>query len=68
MKEIVFSVEESQDGSFFAKAINHAIFTQCDTLEQLNLMIRDAVRCYFNEGEMLGLIHLHVTCKEIFSL
>jgi hypothetical protein len=28
MKEIVFLVEESQDGGYFASAINHSILTQ----------------------------------------
>jgi len=32
MKEIVFLVEESPDSGYFARAINHSIFTQGDTI------------------------------------
>jgi predicted RNase H-like HicB family nuclease len=68
MKEIVFLVEESQDGGYFARAINHSIFTQGDTIEELKPMISDAVRCHFEEEEMPSLIHLHVTHEETFAL
>jgi len=68
MKEIVFLVEESQDGGYFARAVNHSIFTQADTVEELKPMISDAVRCYFDEPEMPELIHLHVTREETYSL
>lgn len=61
MKEIVFLVEESQDGGFFARAVKQSIFTQADTIEELKPMISDAVRCHFNEAEMPELIHLQVT-------
>ncbi len=68
MKEIVFLVEESQDGGYFARAVNHSIFTQGDTLPELKSMISDAVRCHFEETEMPNLIHLHVTHEETFAL
>lgn len=68
MKEIVFLVEESQDGGYFARAVNQSIFTQADTIEELKPMISDAVRCHFDEEEMPELIHMHVTREETFSL
>ena len=68
MREIVFIVEESQDGGYFAKAVNHSIFTQGDTITELKTMISDAVRCHFDEAEMPSLIHLHVTHEETFAL
>ena len=68
MKEIVFLVEESQDGGYYARAVNHSIFTQADTIEELKPMISDAVRCHFDDTEMPGLIHLHVTHEETFAL
>lgn len=68
MREIVFIVEESQDGGYFARAVNHAIFTQGDTIPELKSMISDAVRCHFEEAEMPNLIHLHVTHEETFAL
>jgi len=58
MKEIVFIVEESQDGGYFARAVDHSIFTQGDTMEELRNMIWDAVHCHFVEHEIPKLIHL----------
>jgi len=68
MKEIVFLVEESQDGGYFARAVNQSIVSQGDTLEELKSMISDAVRCHFTEDEMPKYVHLHVTREETFVL
>ena len=68
MKEIVFIVEESQDGGYFARAVNHSIFTQGDTIVELKTMISDAVRCHFEENDMPNIIHMHVTHEETFAL
>lgn len=68
MKEIVFLVEESQDGGYFARAVNHSIITQADTIEELKPMISDAVRCHFDDADMPDLIHLHVTHEETYAL
>ena len=68
MKEIVFIIEESQDGGYFARAVNHSIFTQGDTIPELKSMISDAVRCHFVEDEMPAYVHLHVTREETFAL
>jgi hypothetical protein len=46
--EIIFEVEESPEGSFEARALGHAIFTEADTFEELRQMVRDAVRCHFD--------------------
>jgi len=64
MKEMVFLVEESQDGGYFGRAANRAIITQGKTMEELRNMISDAVRCHFVEEEMPELIHLHVPRKD----
>ena len=68
MKEIVFIVEESQDGGYFARSVNHSIFTQGDSIPELKTMINDAVRCHFEVNEMPNLIHLHVTHEETYAL
>ena len=49
MTEIIFLVEEDLDGGFTAKAVGESIFTQGDTLEELREMMRDAVRCHFDD-------------------
>ena len=68
MRELVFIVEESQDGGYYARAVNHSIVTQGETIAELKTMISDAVRCHFDEADMPDLIHMHVTHEETFAL
>ena len=68
MRELVFLVEESQDGGYYARAVNHSIVTQGETIAELKTMISDAVRCHFDEADMPDLIHMHVTHEETFAL
>jgi hypothetical protein len=49
--EIIFSVEESPEGSFEAHALGHSIFTQADTVDELRTMVQDAVRCHFDDAD-----------------
>jgi hypothetical protein len=59
MKEITFIVEEEEDGGFSDRALGHSIFTQAETREELEEMVRDAVRCHFDPGtEIPQIIHL----------
>jgi predicted RNase H-like HicB family nuclease len=51
MNEIVFLVQESQEGGYFAKALGEGIITEADTLDELREMIRDAVKCHYEEGK-----------------
>jgi len=46
--EIIFTVSESPEGGYEAKALGHAIFTQGDTIDELRGMVQDAVRCHFD--------------------
>jgi predicted RNase H-like HicB family nuclease len=64
-KEIIFMVEEAPEGGFTARALEHAIFTQADTLEELKLMAQDAVRCHFEETDRPPVIRLHIVKDEV---
>lgn len=57
--EIIFTVEESPEGGFSAKALGHSIHTQAETLEELKAMVQDAVRCHFEDENKPRLIRLH---------
>ena len=57
-EEIVFIARESEDGGYIAKAEGYSIYTQGETWEELIEMIKDAVRCHFDEGA-LKYIHVH---------
>lgn len=54
MENITFIVQEDIDGGYNARAVNAAIFTQADTLEQLNLNIAEAIECHFDDDIIPG--------------
>ena len=56
MNELLFLVEEADDGSFRAQAVGEAIHTEADTLEDLRREIRDAVQCHLEEGATPSLL------------
>jgi len=66
--EIVFSVQEEPEGGFVAEALGHAIVTQAETLDELRRMVRDAVRCHFDEREMPRVIRLHLLKEEVLPV
>ena len=52
MTEIAFEVEEDIfDGGWVAKALGFGITTQAESLDELKQMIRDALRCHFDDEE-----------------
>jgi hypothetical protein len=69
MSEIIFEVHEDEvDGGFTASALGYGIHTQAETREELRAMVRDAVRCYFDDAEsMPKMIRLHFVREEVLS-
>ncbi|MCF6285177.1 MAG: 2-oxoisovalerate dehydrogenase [Candidatus Hydrogenedentes bacterium] len=67
--EIVFQVEEDNvDGGWVARALGEGITTQADTLDELKTMIRDALRCHFDEESAIpSVIRLHFVRDEVIS-
>ena len=66
--EIIFDVREDEvDGGYTASALGYGIHTQADTVQELRQLVRDAVRCYFDEGEMPKVIRLHFVREEVIS-
>ena len=65
MTEILFLVEQSPEGGYAARALGDSIFTEADTLPELRLMVRDAVHCHFDEGDMPKVIRLHIVQEEV---
>ena len=68
MQEVVFVVEEAPEGGFIARALGVSIFTEADTLPQLNVAMRDAVRCHFEERDRPKVIRLHFLRQEIIAV
>ena len=66
--EIVFQVRESPDGGYSARAVGYNIFTQGDDWEDLKFMLRDAVLCYFGDGEAPKAIRIHMVQNEVIPV
>lgn len=66
-KEILFLIEDADEGGYVARALGTSIFTEADSWEQLNIAIRDAVQCHFDESDQPKLIRLHAVREEIVS-
>lgn len=66
--EIIFLVEESEEGGYIARALGYSIYTEAETFEELKQMITDAVRCHFEESNMPRIIRLHMVKEEVISL
>jgi hypothetical protein len=66
--EIIFIIEESPEGGYEARSLNHSIFTEADTFEELKEMIHDAVSCHFKTEERPRLIRLHQVKEELMAV
>ncbi len=65
--EIIFEVVESPEGGYEARALSASIFTEAETLPELEAAVRDAVRCHFEEGEAPSVIRLHLVRDLVIS-
>jgi hypothetical protein len=68
MSELIFMVEESPEGGYTARALRLSIFTEADDWRELQNNVRDAVNCYFEEGQAPKLIRLHFVREEVLAL
>ncbi len=68
MNEIIFLIEDSPEGGYEARALTASIFTEADSLDELRLMIKDAVECHFDPPERPQVIRLHFVREEVFAL
>ena len=64
MEELIFLVQDAPEGGYAARALGASIFTEADDLENLREMVRDAVRCHFDEGQGPKVIRLHLSVKK----
>lgn len=68
MNEIIFLVEEAQEGGFTAKALGVDIFTESDTVAELKINIHEAVRCHFEDDTCPKMIRLHFVKEEVMPV
>ena len=62
--EIIFEVTEAVEGGYDAKALGHNVFTQGKDWNDLKAIVRDAVRCHFNDENIPRVIRLHPVRSE----
>ncbi len=67
MNELIFQVEEADEGGYTARALGQPIFTEAESLDELRTNVRDAVRCHFDEGEGPKVIRLHFVRDEVLA-
>jgi hypothetical protein len=68
MVEIVFVVEEEDDGGYSASAVGASIVTQADDLPALRESVREAVHCHFEADERPSIIRLHLVRDELIKV
>ncbi len=49
MKEIIFLVNEAEEGGYIARALDHSIFTEGETMDEIEVNIKEAIDCHFDE-------------------
>jgi len=49
--EIIFVIEESEEGGWTAKALGYSIFTEGDSINELKSNIREAISCHFDDDK-----------------
>ena len=68
MNEISFLVKEAIEGGYNARVMDESIFTQGETLDELKINIREAVRCHFDNGNIFRTIRLHLVKEEVITV
>ena len=68
MNELLFLVEEAPEGGYTARALGEAIFTEADTLDELQQQVRDAVTCHFDDNARPKVIRLHFVREEVITV
>lgn len=67
MSEIVFVVEEAAEGGYIARSIGPSIVTEADGIDELRELVRDSVRCHFDEEDQPTMIRLHFVHDEVIA-
>lgn len=68
MTEIIFEVQEAEEGGFWARALGYSIFTQGEDWDELRSMVKEAVACHFeNAAEAPKIIRLHFVRDEVLA-
>jgi hypothetical protein len=67
VSEIIFVIENSDEGGYTAKALGYSIYTE-ETLDELKENIRDAVKCHFDDATLPHIVRLHIVKDEVMAI
>jgi len=68
MSEIIFVVENSDEGGYVAKVLGYSIYTEGETIEELKENIKDAVKCHFDAEDLPPIVRLHTVKDEVMAI
>jgi predicted RNase H-like HicB family nuclease len=68
MSEIIFLVENSDEGGYTAKSLGYSIYTEGQTLDELKENVKDAIKCHFDEKEIPHIVRLHIVKDEVIAI
>ena len=68
MSELIFMVEEAPEGGYTARALGESIFTEADTLTELQANVRDAIHCHFEDDQRPKVVRLHFVPEEVLAV
>jgi len=68
MSEVIFIIEESAEGGFEARALDHSIYTEAKDMGSLKEAVKDAVLCHFGKKNTPKLIRLHLVKDELITI
>ena len=68
MSEIIFIVENSDEGGYTAKSLGYSIYTEGETLDELKENVKDAIKCHFDEKEIPHIVRLHIVKDEVIAI
>jgi len=68
MSEIIFIVENSDEGGYTAKSLGYSIYTEGETLGELKENVKDAIKCHFDAKEIPRIVRLHIVKDEVITI
>jgi hypothetical protein len=48
--ELIFEIRDAEEGGFFARALEHAIFSEAETWDELRANVLEAVSLHFEDA------------------
>ena len=66
--ELIFLVEESDEGGYQARALGESIYTQAESMEELRKNVKEAVVTHYDEGKHPKVVRLHYVKEELITV